>query len=121
MGDFTLQIRKLHVGSFLPLIIDPRCRLDQTLHVVIKESCTGGFPTRKVVDSLVAPLGFPSGIAKSQVSPICQDINHQMQPFLGRSPESSSYPSVYLVHATYLKDAGQGPAGLIPRGRRRHR
>jgi hypothetical protein len=65
------------------------------------EAYIGGVSTRKV-DSLVAALGSQSGISKSQVSRICQDIDQQVQAFLGRSLESSSYAYVYL-DATYLK------------------
>ena len=57
--------------------------------------------TRKV-DALVAALGSQSGISKSQVSRICQDIDAQVQAFLSRPLESSSYAYMYL-DATYLK------------------
>jgi putative transposase len=65
------------------------------------EAYVAGVSTRKV-DALVAALGSQSGISKSQVSRICQDIDQQVQAFLGRSLESSSYAYVYL-DATYLK------------------
>ena len=68
------------------------------------EAYVAGVSTRKV-DALVAALGSQSGISKSQVSRICQDIDQQVQAFLSRSLESSSYAYVYL-DATYLK--GQG-------------
>jgi len=50
----------------------------------------------------VGALGSQSGISKSQVSRICQDIDAQVQAFLHRSLESSGYAYVYL-DATYLK------------------
>ncbi|MFM9104545.1 MAG: IS256 family transposase [Cyanobium sp.] len=50
----------------------------------------------------MAALGSQSGISKSQVSRICQDIDAQVQAFLSRPLESSSYAYVYL-DATYLK------------------
>jgi putative transposase len=101
VGDLALQITKLRAGSFLPSILEPRRRVDQALYAVIMEACIGGVSTRKV-DSLVAALGSQSGISKSQVSRICQEIDQQVQAFLGRSPESSGYAYVYL-DATYLK------------------
>ena len=104
VGDLALQIPKLRAGSFLPSILEPRRRVDQALYAVIMEAYIGGVSTRKV-DALVAALGSQSGISKSQVSRICQDIDQQVQAFLGRSLESSSYAYVYL-DATYLK--GQG-------------
>jgi len=45
--------------------------------------------------------GSQSGISKSQVSRICQDIDQQVQAFLSWPLESSSYAYVYL-DATYL-------------------
>jgi len=56
------------------------------------EAYIGGISTRKV-DSLVAALGSQSGISKSQVSRICQEIDQQVQAFLGRSLETH-----FLVH-----------------------
>ncbi|QPN68987.1 IS256 family transposase [Synechococcus sp. CBW1108] len=101
VGDLALQIPKLRAGSFLPTILEPRRRVDQALYAVIMEAYISGVSTRKV-DSLVAALGSQSGISKSQVSRICQDIDQQVQAFLGRPLESSSYAYVYL-DATYLK------------------
>ena len=101
VGDLALQIPKLRAGSFLPSILEPRRRVDQALYAVIMEAYIGGVSTRKV-DALVAALGSQSGISKSQVSRICQEIDQQVQAFLSRSLESSSYAYVYL-DATYLK------------------
>ena len=91
----------MRAGSFLPSILEPRRRVDQALYAVIMEAYIGGVSTRKV-DALVAALGSQSGISKSQVSRICQEIDQQVQAFLSRSLESSSYAYVYL-DATYLK------------------
>ena len=101
VGDIALQIPKLRAGSFLPSILEPRRRVDQALYGVIMEAYIGGVSTRKV-DALVSALGSQSGISKSQVSRICQDIDQQVQAFLSRPLESSSYAYVYL-DATYLK------------------
>jgi putative transposase len=101
VGDLALQIPKLRSGSFLPSILEPRRRVDQALYAVIMEAYIGGVSTRKV-DALVAALGSQSGISKSQVSRICQDIDAQVQAFLARPLESSTYAYVYL-DATYLK------------------
>ena len=65
------------------------------------EAYIGGVSTRKV-DALVSALGSQSGISKSQVSRICQEIDQQVQAFLSRPLESSGYAYVYL-DATYLK------------------
>ena len=36
VGDLALQIPKLRAGSFLPLILEPRRRVDQALYAVIQ-------------------------------------------------------------------------------------
>lgn len=100
MGDLALQIPKLRSGSFLPSILEPRRRVDQALYAVIMEAYIGGVSTRKV-DALVGALGSQSGISKSQVSRICQEIDQQVLAFLSRPLESSGYAYVYL-DATYL-------------------
>ncbi len=101
VGDLALQIPKLRAGSFIPSILEPRRRVDQALYAVIMEAYIGGVSTRKV-DALVGALGSQSGISKSQVSRICQEIDQQVQAFLSRPLESSGYAYVYL-DATYLK------------------
>ena len=101
VGDLDLLIPRLRSGSFLPSILEPRRRVDQALYAVIMEAYIGGVSTRKV-DALVSALGSQSGISKSQVSRICQEIDQQVQAFLSRPLESSGYAYVYL-DATYLK------------------
>jgi putative transposase len=59
----------------------------------------------------VGALGSQSGISKSQVSRICQDIDAQVQAFLARPLECSGYAYVYL-DATYLKGR-QGKAQQV--------
>ena len=101
VGDIDLLIPKLRAGSFLPSILEPRRRVDQALYAVIMEAYIGGVSTRKV-DALVGALGSQSGISKSQVSRICQEIDQQVQAFLNRPLQESGYAYVYL-DATYLK------------------
>ncbi len=99
-GDIDLLIPKLRTGGFLPSILEPRRRVDQALYGVVMEAYIGGISTRKV-DALVAALGAGSGISKSQVSRICQDIDQQVHAFLNRPLQESGYAYVYL-DATYL-------------------
>jgi putative transposase len=101
VGDIDLLIPKLRAGSFLPSILEPRRRVDQALYAVIMEAYIGGVSTRKV-DALVGALGSQSGISKSQVSRICQEIDQQVHAFLSRPLQESGYAYVYL-DATYLK------------------
>jgi transposase-like protein len=101
VGDIDLLIPKLRAGSFLPSILEPRRRVDQALYAVIMEAYISGVSTRKV-DALVGALGSQSGISKSQVSRICQEIDQQVQAFLSRPLQEAGYAYVYL-DATYLK------------------
>lgn len=100
VGDIDLLIPKLRAGGFLPSILEPRRRVDQALYGVVMEAYIGGVSTRKV-DALVAALGVQSGISRSQVSRICQDIDEQVQAFLNRPLQESGYAYVYL-DASYL-------------------
>jgi transposase-like protein len=109
-GDLALQILKLRAGSFIPSILEPRRRIDQALYAVIIEAYIGGVSTRKV-DALVAALGSQSGISKSQVSRICQEIDAQVQALLNRPLEGSGYAYVYL-DATYF-NGRQGKAKQV--------
>ena len=101
VGDIDLLIPKLRQGGFLPSILEPRRRVDQALYAVIMEAYISGVSTRKV-DALVGALGSHSGISKSQVSRICQEIDQQVQAFLSRPLQEAGYAYVYL-DATYLK------------------
>ena len=63
-GDLELRIPKLRKGSFFPVILEPRRRIDQALYAVVMEAYVCGVSTRSV-DDLVAALGIDSGISKS--------------------------------------------------------
>jgi transposase-like protein len=65
-GDIDLRIPKLRKGSFFPLILEPRRRIDQALYAVVMEAYVAGVSTR-AVDDLMAALGIDSGISKSEV------------------------------------------------------
>jgi transposase-like protein len=66
-GDVELRIPKLRKGSFFPVILEPRRRIDQALYAVVMEAYVCGVSTRSV-DDLVTALGIDSGISKSEVS-----------------------------------------------------
>jgi putative transposase len=55
-----LRIPKLRVGSFFPLLLERRRRVDQALFAVVMEAYLHGVSTRKVVD-LVQALGWARG------------------------------------------------------------
>ena len=61
-GDVELAIPKLRQGSFFPVILERRRRIDQALYAVVMEAWVNGVSTR-AVDDLVAALGIGSGIS----------------------------------------------------------
>jgi hypothetical protein len=92
VGDIDPLIPQLRAGSFLPSILEPRRRVDQALYAVIMEAYIIGVSTRKV-DALVGALGSQSGISKSQVSRICQEIDQQVQACLNRPYKRPATPT----------------------------
>ncbi len=99
-GDIDLRIPKLRKGSFFPLILEPRRRIDQALYAVVMEAYVAGVSTRSV-DDLVAALGIDSGISKSEVSRICAGLDEVVTAFRTRRLDHTGFPYVYL-DATYL-------------------
>ncbi len=99
-GDVELRIPKLRKGSFFPVILDPRRRIDQALYAVVMEAYVHGVSTRSV-DDLVEALGVGSGISKSEVSRICGGLDEVVGAFWTRRLDHVEFPYVYL-DATYL-------------------
>ena len=70
-----------------------------TLTAVIREAYIQGVSTRSV-DELVKSMGI-SGISKSQVSRLCEEIDERVEAFLER-PLEGEWPYLW-IDATYLK------------------
>ena len=100
-GDLNLKIPKLRNGSFFPALLERRRRVDQALYAVVMEAYLHGVSTRKV-DDLVKALGADTGISKSEVSRICEDLDHEVAAFRDRDLSAMEYPYVFL-DATYCK------------------
>ena len=100
-GDLDLRIPKLREGSFFPSLLERRRRVDQALFAVVMEAYVHGVSTRKV-DDLVKALGAESGISKSEVSRICQELDEDVAEFRERRLDDTTYPYVF-VDATYCK------------------
>lgn len=100
-GDLDLAIPKLRSGSFFPALLERRRRIDQALYAVIMEAYVNGVSTRSV-DDLVKAIGADTGISKSEVSRICQDLDGQLTAFRNRPLDHTRFPYVYL-DATYCK------------------
>src|SRR5260370_12831277 len=99
LGTLELRIRKLRQGSYFPAFLEPRKTAERALVAVVQEAWIQGVSTRKV-DDLVQAMGM-SGISKSQVSKLCQEIDERVGAFLNRRIEGE-WPYLWL-DATYLK------------------
>lgn len=98
-GTVELRIPRLRTGSYFPSFLEPRRMVEKALVAVIQEAWINGVSTR-AVDDLVKAMGG-TGMSKSQVSRLCQDIDGRVEAFLNR-PLEGDWPYVWL-DATYLK------------------
>jgi putative transposase len=98
-GTVELRIPKLRTGSYFPAFLEPRRMAEKALTAVIQEAYIQGISTRSV-DDLVKALGM-SGISKSQVSRLCEEIDEKVQAFLDR-PIEGDWPYLW-IDATYVK------------------
>lgn len=86
-------------GQLFPGFLEPRLMAGKALTAVIQEAYVQGISTRSVGD-LAKAMGM-SGISKSQVSRLCEEIDGKVKAFLNR-PIEGDWP--YLsIDATYLK------------------
>src|SRR5260221_6926561 len=111
-GTVELRIPKLRKGSYFPGFLEPRRTAEKALTAVIQEAYIQGVSTRSV-DELVKAMGM-SGISKSKVSRLCEEIDERVQAFLGR-PIEGDWPYLW-IDATYVKVREAGrivPAAVI--------
>ena len=98
-GTVELRIPKLRKGSYFPSFLEPRRMAERALTAVIQEAYIHGVSTRSV-DDLVRAMGG-TGVSKSQVSRLCEEIDARVKSFLDR-PLEGDWPYLWL-DATYLK------------------
>ena len=98
-GTVELRIPKLRRGSYFPGFLEPRRMAEKALTAVIQEAYVHGVSTRSV-DDLVKAMGM-TGISKSQVSRLCEEIDGRVKAFLDR-PIEGEWPYLWL-DATYVK------------------
>lgn len=103
-GTIDLKIPKLRKGSYFPGFIEPRRTAEKALTAVIQEAYIQGISTRSV-DELVKALGM-TGISKSQVSRLCEEIDERVNAFLSR-PIEGDWPYLW-IDATYVKTRSGG-------------
>jgi len=103
-GTVDLKIPKLRKGSYFPVFLEHRRTAERALIAVIQEAYVHGISTRSV-DDLVKAMGM-TGISKSEVSRLCEDIDERVKAFLGR-PLEGDWPYLWL-DATYVKVRSSG-------------
>jgi putative transposase len=99
VGRVELAIPKLRKGSYFPSFLEPRRTAEKALTAVIQEAYIHGVSTR-AVDDLVRAMGG-TGISKSEVSRLVEEIDGRVNAFLTR-PLEGEWPYVW-VDATYVK------------------
>jgi putative transposase len=103
-GKVDLKIPKLRSGSYFPGFLEPRRTAEKALTAVIQEAYIQGISTRSV-DDLVKAMGM-SGVSKSQVSRLCEEIDERVHAFLNR-PIEGDWPYLW-IDATYVKSRQAG-------------
>jgi Transposase, Mutator family len=112
-GDVELRIPKLRKGSYFPVILEPRRRIDQALWAVAMEAHVCGVSTRSV-DDLVAALGI--------------GLRPTLTPAAGRRPKTASSSAdeegirqnqVFTVSGDCRGDRAPNPRGRHFHQRRR--
>jgi putative transposase len=98
-GTVELRIPKLRKGSYFPFFLEPRRLAEKALTAVIQEAYIQGISTRSV-DDLVKAMGM-SGVSKSQVSRLREEIDERVGVFLNR-PIEGEWPYLW-IDATYVK------------------
>ena len=98
-GTVELRIPKLRKGSYFPAFLEPRRMAEKALTAVIQEAYIQGISTRSVDDLVQAMSG--TGVSKSQVSRLCQEIDERVGAFLDR-PIEGEWPYLW-IDATYVK------------------
>ena len=98
-GRIELAIPKLRKGSYFPSFLEPRRTAEKALTAVIQEAYIHGISTRSV-DDLVKAMGG-SGVSKSQVSRLGEEIDERGNAFLSR-PREGTWRYLW-IDATYVK------------------
>ena len=108
-GSVELRIPRLRTGSSFPSVLEPRRSVEKALTAVIQEAYVHGVSTR-AMDDLVQAMGG-TGISKSQVSRLCEEIDDRVDAFLTR-PTEGEWPYLW-IDATYLKVRQGGRIGSV--------
>ena len=80
-----LSVPRVRDSSYFPSLLEPRRRAERALSAVVQEAYVHGVSTRNV-DDLVKALGM-SGISKSRVSELCEQLDEEVERFRNRPLE----------------------------------
>ncbi|MER8880820.1 transposase [Mesorhizobium sp. M0684] len=102
LGDAGRHGRAAHPqaqeGSYFPGLLEPRQMAEKALTAVVQQACRASRRARST--TLVKAMGM-SGISKSQLSRLCEEIGGKVKAFLERLIEGD-WPYLW-IDATYLK------------------
>ncbi len=119
-GDVELRIPKLRKGSFFPIILEPRRRIDQALYAVVMEAYVHGISTRTVATwskRWAAPVSRSPrcrGSAPTSTRPSARSAP-------GPLTTSSSPTSTWTRPTSTCATPQEGRAGGVDGRHRRHR
>lgn len=122
LGSLDVRIPRLRNGTYFPSFLEPHCRLHASLAQVVMEAYTQGISTRKV-DELAQALGM-SGISKSAVSRMLEDLSVGVKEFVSRPLPECPYVFVdaryenVREHGRVVSKAVLVAVGVTTEGRR---
>lgn len=101
VGEMTLKIPKLRVGSYYPEDLLTRwSRTDRAVIAAISEMVANGISTRRV-ERVARSMGIES-MSSSRVSRICESLDEAVADMQGRDLSEHAFPYIWL-DATYIK------------------
>jgi putative transposase len=93
-GTVELAIPKLRTGSYFPSFLEHRRRSERALASVVATSYLLGVSTRRV-EKLAASLGV-TGLSKSQVSLMAQELDDVVEGFRSRRLDAGPYTFTWI-------------------------
>ncbi len=93
-GTVELAIPRLRTGSYFPSFLEHRRRAERALASVVATSYLLGVSTRRV-EKLAASLGV-TGLSKSQVSVMAQELDEMVRQFRNRKLDGGPYTFVWI-------------------------
>jgi putative transposase len=105
VGTMELKVPRVRDGGYFPSLLEPRRKAERALAAVVQEAYVHGVSTRKV-DEVVKALGM-SGISKSRVSTLCEELDEEVERFRNR-PLEGSYPYVWVCCLWVVERWNQG-------------